>query len=68
MNALKLLVLSLSIVGFIFSGGCTEDEESNPTQASSTESDCIGCHSNQEMLVATMTEDTTPDPENPGEG
>ncbi len=69
MKALKLLTLSLSMAGLVFLLGCTEEnEDSNSTEASQAESDCIGCHTNQEMLIATMSPDTTPEPENPGEG
>ncbi len=69
MKAYKLLTLSLSMAGVVLLLGCSEEnEDSNSIQASRAESDCIGCHTNQEMLIATMSPDTTPEPENPGEG
>ena len=48
---------------------CSEDD-SAPTQPGETTTDiadCIGCHTNSDMLVATAIEDTTP-PAPPGEG
>ena len=50
--------------------GCSEDK-SSPTApeqpVSDTDADCIGCHTNQDMLMSTAIEDTLPPPSS-GEG
>jgi hypothetical protein len=66
---LHFILLSLSVIVLILSGGCSkDDDDSSPTASELHQSDCIGCHTSQDMLIATMAPDTTPEPENPGEG
>lgn len=48
--------------------GCSEDDDESDGTTALHASSCIGCHANQELLEATMAPDTTPEPENPGEG
>lgn len=67
----KLLFILLALSGAVLMlcGGCSkDDDDSSPTASDLEQSDCLGCHTNQNMLIATMAPDTTPEPEDPGEG
>jgi hypothetical protein len=66
---LFIILISLSVAVVFLSGGCSkDDDDSSPTASELQQSDCMGCHTSQEMLVATMAPDTTPVVEDPGEG
>ncbi|MCB1061008.1 MAG: hypothetical protein KDB65_12310 [Calditrichaeota bacterium] len=66
---LLFILLAMSVSVLMFSAGCSnDDDDSSPTASELRQSDCIGCHTDQEMLIATMLPDTTTEPEESGEG
>jgi hypothetical protein len=48
--------------------GCAEERRSVVTSASDERSDCVGCHADKAMIVATAEEDTTTSGGDSGEG
>lgn len=51
--------LSLVFLFAITWFGCGSDGGSDPASPSSDRSDCVGCHTDKAMILATAEEDTT---------
>ncbi|MCB2210773.1 hypothetical protein KQI52_01525 [bacterium] len=69
-----LAVFSLLFsLGYLVTG-CSEEDDDNPVDPTagpysmSSEESCEGCHTNEDMLKATVAEDTTSASESTGEG
>ena len=63
-NRIFVIIAATILISFsVFISGCKSgDDNSNvvdPAPGSETASDCIGCHTDTDMLMATATPDTT---------
>lgn len=59
-------LLFLAILALALWQGCAEEKATNPDNVVSDQ--CTACHTSKDRLIATAAPDTTPPPENPGEG
>lgn len=70
-KASRLLIPALLALMLVFAG-CSDDDETNtpftPEEEMDLTADCIGCHSNDEMLQATALPDEDPPGDPSGEG
>lgn len=70
-----ILLMALSmLVAFGFFAGCSDEDDDSPTGpgdgvfTADSEADCEGCHTNEDMLKATVDEDGAAPPPSSGEG
>ena len=62
----RILLLLTVIVALV--AGCASEKPGGPTTLAGGQTGCVACHTNQQSLIATASEDTTSSTETPGEG